>query len=232
MFSSRPGNGALLVLATSMLAACAGGPDPNTAAPSHMFAHFMQVGVIQSAVVSGDVDATRRPARWLASHPAEQFPPEAEPALEQMRAEARIILAQDELTDIARSLARMGTACGSCHRATNGGPHLRIDEAPPLTSTPDQHMRRHVWAVDRLWEGIIGPSDAAWAAGASALVGAPLTFGVPGGTPEQADQLARRVHDLATRAAAASEPKDRADVYGELLQTCTHCHDALGLHTE
>ena len=40
----------------------------------------------------------RRPARWLASHQAEQFPAAAEPALEQMRAEARIILAQDELT--------------------------------------------------------------------------------------------------------------------------------------
>lgn len=121
MFSSRPGTVALLLLATSALAACAGAPDPNTAAPSHMFAHFMQVGVIQSAVVSGDVGATRRPARWLASHQAEQFPQAAEPALEQMRAEARIILAQDNLTDIASSLARMGVACGSCHRTTNEG---------------------------------------------------------------------------------------------------------------
>ncbi len=232
MFSSRPGTGALLLLATSMLAACAGGPDPDTAAPSHMFAHFMQVGVIQSAVVSGDVGATRRPARWLASHPAEQFPAAAEPALEQMRAEARIMLAQDELTDIARSLARMGTACGNCHRITDGGPHLRIEEAPPLTSAPEGHMNRHVWAVDRLWEGIIGPSDAAWAAGAAALVGAPLTFGAGTATSDQADQLARKVHDLATRAGAASEPKDRAAVYGELLQTCTLCHEALGLHTQ
>jgi cytochrome c556 len=232
VFSSRHGFGALLLLATSTLAACAGGPDPNTAAPSHMFAHFMQVGVIQSAIVSGDVGATRGPARWLASHQAEQFPAAAEPALEQMRAEARIILAQDELTEIARSLARMGTACGNCHRVTDGGPHLKLGEAPPLTSAPEEHMNRHIWAVDRLWEGIIGPSDASWAAGAAALVGAPLTFGAGGATSDQADQLARKVHDLATRATAATDPKDRAAVYGELLQTCTLCHEALGLHTK
>ena len=200
MFSSRPGTGALLLLATSMLAACAGGPDPDTAAPSHMFAHFMQVGVIQSAVVSGDVGATRRPARWLASHPAEQFPAAAEPALEQMRAEARIMLAQDELTDIARSLARMGTACGNCHRITDGGPHLRIEEAPPLTSAPEGHMNRHVWAVDRLWEGIIGPSDAAWAAGSlGAGRRAPHASGPGPRRRTRPTSSPGRSHDLATR---------------------------------
>ncbi len=188
MSRNRSGLRVLLLTAPLTLAACAGGPDPETAAPSHMFAHFMQVGVIQSAVVNGDVDATRRPARWLASHKETQFPADAQPALEQMRAEARVMLAQNELTDIARSLARMGTACGACHQITNGGPKINLSEAPPLTNAPDEHMQRHVWALDRMWEGLIGPSDAAWRAGASALVNAPLRFSA-GSVSQQAEDL-------------------------------------------
>lgn len=193
-----------------------------------MFAHFMQVGVIQSAIVNGDVDATRRPARWLASHQETQFPAAAQPALEQMRAEARVMLAQNELTDVARSLARMGTACGSCHQITDGGPSVNLSEAPPLTNEPDEHMLRHVWALDRMWEGLIAPSDAAWRAGAAALLNAPLHFDNAG---DQAEMLAKNVHELAQRAHDATSAQDRAGVYGGLLQTCALCHDALEMRS-
>jgi len=227
---NRPGLRVLLLTAPLTFAACGGGPNPETAAPSHMFAHFMQVGVIQSAVVNGDVDGTRRPARWLANHQDPQFPAAAQPALEQMRAEARVMLAQTELVDVARSLARMGTACGSCHQITNGGPDVRLSEAPPLTGAPDQHMSRHVWALDRLWEGLIAPSNAAWRAGASALVDAPLHF-TAGQQSEQANEVAAKVHELAATARSATDEKERARVYGELLQTCYLCHEAIGLRT-
>jgi cytochrome c553 len=193
-----------------------------------MFAHFMQVGVLQSAVVNGDVDGTRRPARWLASHQESQFPAAAQPALEQMRAEARVILAQNELTEIASSLARMGVACGTCHQTTGGGPHLNTSEAPPLTNAPDEHMLRHVWALDRMWEGLIGPSDAAWRAGAAALGNAPLHFGA-GTVSPQVEELAAKVHELAESARAAVAEKDRATLYGGLLQTCALCHEDLGM---
>ena len=228
MSLNRSGLRVLLLAAPLTLVACAGGPDPETAAPSHMFAHFMQVGVIQSAIVNGDVDATRRPARWLASHKETQFPADAQPAIEQMRAEARVMLAQNELTDVARSLARMGVACGTCHQITNGGPDIKLSEAPPLTNASDQHMQRHVWALDRMWDGLIGPSDAAWRAGAGALGNAPLQFSA-GQQSEQANQLAAKVHELAQSAHDAATEKERADVYGQLLQTCALCHEALGM---
>lgn len=221
---------ALFLTAPLTLAACAGGPDPDTAAPSHMFAHFMQVGAIQSAVVNGDVDATRAPARWLASHEDADFPADAQPALEQMRAEARVLLAQSELTDVARSVARMGMACGTCHRVTDGGPEIRLSEAPPPSNAPDQHMARHVWALDRMWEGLIAPSDAAWRAGAAALVNAPLRFGA-GDQAAQADELAAKVHQIAESARNAASDRERADVYGELLQSCALCHEFLGMRS-
>lgn len=225
----RSGLRVLLLTAPVTFAACAGGPDPETAAPSHMFAHFMQVGVIQSAIVNGDVDGTRRPARWIASHQEAQFPAAAQPALEQMRAEARVMLAQNELVDVARSLARMGVACGTCHEVTNGGPRINLSEAPPLDEASDQHMNRHVWALDRMWEGLIAPSDAAWRAGAAALADAPLQFS--GQSDDQANQLAAKVHELAGSARSASSENDRAGVYGELLQTCSLCHEALGMRS-
>jgi hypothetical protein len=90
-------------------------------------------------------------------------------------------------------------------------------------------MNRHVWALDRMWEGLIAPSDAAWRAGAVALADAPLHFS--GQSNEQANQLAAKVHELAGSARSASSAKDRAGVYGELLQTCSLCHEALGMRS-
>ena len=132
-----------------------------------MYIHYTQVGEIVSAVVDGNVRETRDAARWLAGHRGNQFPEAGAEALEMMRSEGRIILAQNSVSDIAMSVSRMGVACASCHKALNGGPRINVDMAPPATSDPTRTMVRHVWAVDRLWEGLIGPSDAAWASGAA-----------------------------------------------------------------
>ena len=219
----------LLLLAAAFFAGCAGGPDPEAAGPSHMYVHYTQVGEIVSAVVDGDVGGTRSGARWLAGHRGDEFPAAGAEALEMMRAEGRIILAQDNITDIAMSVSRMGVACATCHSAVNGGPHINVDMAPPATSDPGRTMVRHVWAVDRLWEGIIGPSDAAWASGAAVLAAPGLDLGPPGNRPQQADELAEHVPELGRMAKSARTPSDRAEVYGHLLQTCALCHEALGM---
>ncbi|HSG07779.1 MAG TPA: hypothetical protein VLA36_05465 [Longimicrobiales bacterium] len=217
------------LLAAAAFAGCAGGPDPEAAGLSHMYVHYTQVGEIVEGVVDGDVPATRSGARWLANHRSQQFPAGAEGPLEMMRAEARIILAQDKVTDIAMSVGRMGGACARCHVALNGGPRINVEMAPPATSDPDRTMVRHVWAVDRLWEGIIGPSDAAWASGAAVLAAPGLDLGPPGNRPAQADDLAKRIPELGQMAKAARDPRERAEVYGHLLQTCAQCHEALGM---
>ena len=194
-----------------------------------MYVHYTQVGQIVSAVVDGDVNGTRDAARWLASHRGDDFPPAGAEALELMRSEGRIILAQNNITDIAMSVSRMGVACATCHKAVNGGPRINVDMAPPATSDPGKTMIRHVWAVDRLWEGLIGPSDAAWASGAAVLAAPGLDLGPPGNRPAQADELAKRVPELGQQAKTAQDPRDRAEIYGHLLQTCALCHEALGM---
>jgi cytochrome c556 len=222
-----------LLPALGALTACAGGPDPEATAPSHMYAHFQQVGEIRDAVVRGEVGGTRSAARWLASHKGDEFPdPAAQEALEKMQAEGRIILAQDEITDVARSVGRLGAACGTCHVALNGGPHVNVPSLPPIPaagSPPEAHMNRHAWASERLWEGLIGPSEGSWTVGAAALDGPALDFGPASNRPPQADELAAKVHDLAVSARQAHTLQERATVYGQLLQTCAECHEILGM---
>jgi len=188
-----------------------------------MSSHYNQVDEIQEAVVSGDLEATRRPARWLATHQGREFPPAAAEALEMMRNEGRIMQEQNELLAVARTLGRMGLACGSCHTATKVNVGFTVTEPPASSASPREHMQRHAWAVDRLWEGLAGPSDASWRAGAGALVHMPVDFG----GNDQANRLANRVHELSDKATAAATPRDRAQVYGDLLETCALCHSAL-----
>jgi cytochrome c556 len=192
-----------------------------------MAAHYTQVDEIQEAVIAGDVDATRAPARWLSTHRGQEFPPAAEPALEMMRGEARILVQQRDILALARTLGRMGVACGTCHATLEAPVSFSVEEPPPHSPNPPAEMARHGWAMDRLWEGLVGPSDRSWNAGGGALTADPLAFG----GNDQATRLEKRVHELADQARRAATPQARAETYGDLLETCALCHDALRLRS-
>ena len=214
---------AAVLFAAGALTACAGGPSPDEAAPSHMYAHYAQVGEIQDAVVAGDIDAARAPARWLASHAGDQFGAAGEDALNMMRTEAGMIETMPDIVEIGRSVARMGAACGDCHTATGGGPRITVGESPPPSANLEPHMLRHAWGADRLWEGLFAPSDAAWATGTGALISMALDFG----DNVQVARLAESVHELSQQARSAKDPQERARIYGDFLETCAKCHTAL-----
>lgn len=205
------------------LAGCAGGPDPEASGMSHMYVHLAEVGEIHSAVVDGAIDDTRAPARWLATHRGEEFPAAGQQALETMRNEARIIAAERNLAAVGRAVARMGNACGSCHSALGSGPDVAVGDPPPMSGVPSAYLKRHAWAAERLWEGLVGPSAAAWAAGASVLGSSSMDFG----SNDQANRLGKRVQELSKKAADADTPRDRAMIYGDLLETCSLCHKTL-----
>jgi cytochrome c553 len=98
---------------------------------------------------------------------------------------------------------------------------------PKLAEPTDQRsrMHRHEWAVDRLWEGLIAPSDSSWAEGADVLESAPFMpqLAVREGG-EAIETLGQRLHAFGRRAAAESSAEGRAKLYGELLTTCASCH--------
>jgi cytochrome c553 len=191
--------------------------------------HYEQVGHVQAAIVRGDLDAARAPARWLAEHPEHPDVPQGvKSPMEDMRVHARSVVRAVDLTDAARATAEMAAACGRCHRLAGTGPDPATwTMAPPGQGAPGQ-MARHLWAVDRMWEGLVAPSDRLWQQGVTALIDDPLFQG--GGAAGDADvaRLAREVHDLGVTA-NGRDADGRAGVYGRLLTTCVTCHQKMGI---
>jgi cytochrome c553 len=201
-----------------LLAACS---QPETTT-DHMQEHFTQVEATRAAVISGDLDAAREPARWLARHEATQGVPEGwGQHVVQMQLAAQRIVDANEIAPAAAATAEMGAICGGCHQGMDEGAQFTFVAPPPQEAGVVAHMLRHQWAAQRLWEGLVGPSEEAWSRGVAALAEAPLQ---PTESPEEVGELASRVHELGTQAGEATGFIDRAKVYGDLLATCAQCH--------
>jgi hypothetical protein len=88
-------------------------------------------------------------------------------------------------------------------------------------------MARHVWAAERMWEGLIGPEDFAWSSGASALKEGWLNPRAVVSDPDdrmRVRELVTQVYSLGAEAEAAQGSEERARIYGEFLTTCIDCH--------
>lgn len=203
--------------------------DPQTV--GHMQAHLERISAIKDAILAGRLRQTREPAAWLAAHePMEDLPLSFEPFVLSMRGHAEAIVAADDIPAAAAGVTAIANDCGGCHIASEIDLEFGYDEEPPSWSDLQSHMQRHLWAIDRLWEGLIGPSDASWSRGIRMLAEAPL-LGTEATWDEEAahgDELAHRVHDLGRQAASALTPLDRAEVYSEMIGVCAECHTRTG----
>jgi hypothetical protein len=213
-----------------LTSACTGtaGREGITPSQAHMYAHFDRAGELHNALVRGDLEQARTAANWIASHQERQdFTGESARQQDVMRAFAERVGSSDHLREATQAAAQMGQACGDCHRENQVEPRFLIGTAPPGGSGPKAEMARHVWASERMWEGLVGPGDRAWNSGAEALRSGWLdTHEVVADPGDQAHlrELVRHIYDLGGRAGAASDPRDRAVLYGEFLNTCTECH--------
>lgn len=203
--------------------------DPQTV--GHMHEHLERISAIKDAILAGNLRRVREPAAWLAAHdPIEDLPLPFEPFVLSMRGHAEDIVAADDIPTAAVGVSAIANDCGSCHVASEIDLEFGYDEEPPSWSDMQSHMQRHLWAIERLWEGLIGPSDASWSRGIRMMAEAPL-HGTEATWDEEAtdgDALARRVHELGRQAAAALTPLDRAEVYGEMIGVCAECHTRTG----
>jgi len=218
----------LLVIASTVLAQQPGRTeDPDTV--MHMQEHLERVTAINAAILAGDLDATREPSTWLAEHePFEDLDVLYEPFVLTMRRHAEDVLDASDIESAARSVALIASDCGNCHDATGVDIEFGFPDDPPAWSDMESHMQRHLWAIERLWDGLIGPSDIAWSRGIRMLADAPLldTKAAWDEYSPGADRRARRVHELGREAARALTPEDRSRVYGEMLGLCATCHIA------
>lgn len=212
-------------LVAAALWACAGGAGPgSTASPVQnvMRVHFDAATRVQMAIVAGDLPTARSAAADIWA--AERMPdlgPEAIPYVRAVQNRARDVRDAPIYGEAAVATGRMAAACGACHVRFDGGPLISTEATPPDGSGLERHVVRHVWAADRLWVGLLGPSDAAWRLGATLLAEDDL-----GGSSlsAAAARHAVRLNEFAAQALRTDDPDERGVMYGRILSTCGACH--------
>jgi mono/diheme cytochrome c family protein len=206
----------------------------ESAAADHMHEHLTQISTIKAFVIMGALDSTREPANWLATHDTmENLPTSYEPFVEFMRSSARQVENAANLQEAGAAVSLMAQNCGNCHVASNLNVEFGYDDLPAGWSDNETHMQRHQWAVDRMWEGLIGPSDAAWYRGTSMLAEEPLHAADVSDniTAEEAaalEKIAASVHELGERGADTEGLTNRSRIYGQILGLCADCHTRIG----
>lgn len=213
-----------------LIAACAGGPEREGVTPTqaHMYAHFDRTKEIHEALVRGDIERARRGADWLATHQDVGRLPEGSYRFGvAMSTSAAQVREASDLGEAAVAAARMAGACGDCHREYRVDPRFLMGAPPPGGSGAKAEMDLHLWALERMWSGLVGPDDYAWTAGASALTRGWLSPKDVVSDPDSREtvrELVQQVYQLGTQAAAISDSHGRVEVYGEFLTTCIDCH--------
>jgi cytochrome c553 len=192
--------------------------------------HFSEIEVARNAVIRGDVEDVRAPARWLWRHPPDASLPERSlPLLDGMRDAARAAAEASDIPAAAHAVARLAGACGRCHAAIDIRAILPTRAAPSVGGLVG-HMIAHQRAVDHLHAGLVEPSDTLWAQGAEALDVAPLErrkLPPDAGLTGEIVAAETRLHDAAAHARRAATLDARIAAYAEVLSTCADCH---GLH--
>ena len=214
--------------------------DNYTVFVEHMHSHLEQVSEMKDAVIAGNLPDLREPARWLATHETpEGLSPAWIPYVQEMRRYATRAADATDLVAAASAVSEIARTCGDCHRASGLSIAFGFDERPPeeLQSLMTQ-MQRHLWAADRMWEGLIGPSDTAWNRGAAILSEIHLDISDFAGSSaegastaeneSQMSELLSRARGMGEQGGLAASTELRSGLYGEFLSLCASCHSLTG----
>lgn len=199
-------------------------PPEDPALAESMHERFAWASAIQEMTIRGDVAEARSLAQEFAARlpaPGEPAPAEWQPHLDALRGELEGLGHADDLRDAGASVARLGLLCGRCH--ADVGAHLDLPQlpAPRQGGSVQDAMHDHQWAVDRMWEGLIGPADERWIQGTTRFVAIPGCEATGDGDGQA---LCKHAQSLARRGMVTRSPEGRATIYGRLLATCAGCH--------
>ncbi|HVZ33028.1 MAG TPA: hypothetical protein VG963_11415 [Polyangiaceae bacterium] len=188
-----------------------------------MHGHYDDSVRMRQAIIAGQLETFQRVAARVAD---DDWTPRLRsgyvPFVTSMREVAGRGKNAASLTSAASLLGQLGNTCAACHEKF-GGPSSPI--APtPLQAEADATMVDHAMATDFLWEGLIRPSDSSWSMGAKALVEASTLSSDVAEVAAAGDHL----RNLAYQAVVA-EPPQRGALLGNILVTCSACHERLGL---
>lgn len=206
-------------------------PPADPAVQRDMNAHFDAGAAVRAAIVAGDVAAARAGFESLASSAApEGLPAGSEPLFVAMIGAARQGAGASTAAQQAVALGDTLRACGGCHALVHARPAWRVPAAPSRDPGIQLHMARHAWAVDRMVEGLVGPTEAGWAQASAILRDEPvdaaeLSRGLS--LSPEAAAAGERLHQLGLEARQATTAEARSAAFAETLTTCATCHVAV-----
>ncbi len=232
------------VLGALALSSCGGGQSSERTATSaaggttsteieqgrvtDMHLHFNDINAIQLAIISGNLVTARDLAKKVRAGFKGEPPQGWAPYVERSVASAEILEVTSDLSMAARIASTMAGTCGDCHRDQGIVVIDHVAVAPPHDEDRfSNFMVQHRWAADRMWEGLIGPSNEAWLAGAKVLATTELTEDDVGERlvlTEEISQLLAQVKSDATKAGTVTGANERQELYGSFLAGCASCH--------
>jgi cytochrome c553 len=232
---------ASLLLSTSVHLARAGHPLMSREPPvppavqrtlpaaDEMACHLERTRRIHDALLRGDLRGLRRDAGELAREGVAWPGPWSKGVWALRRAAGRVLDAAT-LTSAGRRLAELGATCARCHQELGARVRISRSSGPPPASGAQPRMLRHRWAQQRLWEGLVTPSDRRWRMGARLLardVAHPRGIATATSVNRDVLRLARWEIALGKKAIRAVTARQRTGVYGNLMGTCAGCHELL-----
>jgi cytochrome c553 len=196
-----------------------------------MHKRFLAVNSIRDAVITGDLAVAKQLAEKLANN-KELLSVFADWGLhtKDMQKEIEQVAASTDLRSASAHTAAAARTCGRCHEAL-GVATLDEKSGQPPSESDDIGgiMRRHQWAINRMWVGLIAPSNSSWMAGAKELteIAYQAQNQPEAKSNKELPSLLSEIEKLAVAAAKAVTNPEKTQVFGQLLTTCSGCHQKM-----
>ncbi len=192
--------------------------DVDVAAQMHKT--YSTATSIRVALAEGSLAVARVNAEAIANAPLHvELPPEVKPIHQEVRAAAARIPQAMDVPTASAALADMARSCGRCHEAVDDGPAAGLEFMPRKQAPASK--TEHAWAADWLWLGLVGGNAVVFGEAATVLSKSEM-----GTTEDSVDAAnsASTIHASAAKAASATSPEERAELYANMLSTCWDCH--------
>lgn len=194
----------------------------------HMHESFDLLRAIEKLLIRGQLEEVRSFARAISNAPEEPGLGAWSRHAALVRDRAAALATAHGVDEACRRAAQLADACAGCHVESGASPEFRSPgRIPPDQPTIEARMARHLWATDRLWEGIVGGADDAWRAGLDVLATTPLQASELSREQSAFGRKLQRLADQARLRQGTEIAQDRARSYGEILMTCAGCHAAV-----
>lgn len=200
-----------MVLALPLLFGIAAAEEPRPL-QRYMNHHFVSLLVAVDSLTHGDKAVSRYAFTDLASS-ALVLPPELSSHQRRLIDAAERGRKAPTYTAASRAVAEVATACGSCHTATEGGPHIQTMDMTAWESA--SAADRHGWTSDLLLWSLLGDDPPTWVRAADGMLDA---------APPVSHAKARPWRKAAESAREATTREQRIAAYAEVLSTCHGCH--------